>query len=592
MPPDTQPIQSLFQPFTSALTFAPLGLMKLREKNQKQHKLLEEAICSIGEETMKRKPVCLGLAAILVLASAIGARAQQQQNPPMFHVTMVARTIMAVNYQHRSGSTKVAFEGTPLLPLAKGNAKVDSKQGSLVISAEFKNLAPAQKFGAEYLTYVMWAITPEGKPSNLGEVLLNGTSSKLAASTPLQTFGMIVTAEPYFAVSQPSNVVILENAVRPDTMGNVEQVTANYDLVDRGNYTYDVSKTGGSITSLNPKIPLEVYEARNAVQIAQTAEAGKYAADTFAKAQGSLAQVESMLKNKGVDKKQVISAARDTVQTAADARQISLKRKEEERVAQEKAAAAEREAAAKAAADAAKAAADAAKQAADAAAAKQKIEELARQQADLQRAQAERDAAREAQARAEADAARLLAQQQEQLAREKEQAALQKEKEAQEAAARSEREKQELRARLLEQFNRVLPTTDTPRGLRVNMADVLFDTGKFALRPPAREALAKLSGIVLAHPGLRLQVEGHTDNVGGDEFNQSLSEKRATSVRDYLVQQGLDPGTITSEGFGKTMPTAGNDTPQGRQMNRRVEIIVSGEVIGTQIGGGAAAQQQ
>ena len=561
--------------------------MNFSRKNEKQQKLGTEATCSIGEETMNKKPACVIFATMVILASAVGAQAQQQQqqNPPMYHVTMVARTIMAVNYQHRSGSTKVAFEGTPLLPLAKGEAKVDSKQGSLVISAEFKNLTPAQKFGAEYLTYVLWAITREGKPSNLGEVLLNGTSSKLAGSTPLQTFGMIVTAEPYFAVSQPSNVVVLENAVRPDTIGNVEQVSANYDLVDRGNYTYDVSKAGESITSLNPKIPLEVYEARNAVQIARNAEAAKYAADTFSKAQTSLAQVESMLKNKGVDKKQVISAARDTVQTAADARQIALKRKEEERVAQEKAAAAEREAAAKAAADAAKASADAAKQAAETAAAKQKIEELARQQAELQKAQAERDAAREAQARAEADAARLLAQQQEQ-------AALQKEKEAQEAAAKSEREKQDLRARLLEQFNRVLPTTDTPRGLRVNMADVLFDTGKFALRPPAREALAKLSGIVLAHPGLRLQVEGHTDNVGGDEFNQSLSEKRATSVRDYLVRQGLDPGTITSEGFGKTMPTASNDTPQGRQMNRRVEIIVSGEVIGTQIGSAPTTQQQ
>jgi outer membrane protein OmpA-like peptidoglycan-associated protein len=140
---------------------------------------------------------------------------------------------------------------------------------------------------------------------------------------------------------------------------------------------------------------------------------------------------------------------------------------------------------------------------------------------------------------------------------------------------------------LLEQFNRILPTTDTERGLKVNMGDVLFDTGKYDLRPPAREALAKLSGIILAHPGLQLSVEGFTDSVGSDAFNQDLSEQRANEVRAYLVNQNLPQSAVTSRGFGKTMPISSNDTPQGRQQNRRVEIIVSGEVIGTKIGGPA-----
>lgn len=271
---------------------------------------------------------------------------------------------------------------------------MDSKQGPLVIRADFKDFEPAQKFGAEYLTYVLWAITPEGKPSNLGEVVLNGTKSKLNASTPLQSFGLMVSAEPYFAVSQASNGVVLENVVRADTAGTIDQVKANYELLERGQYVYDVSRKSQGFPSLDPKVPLEVYEARNAVQIAQAARAEMYAADAYSKAQTSLSNAENLLASKG-DKKQMIAAARDAVQTAADARQITLKRKEEERLAQEQAAAAAREAQAKAEVEAA--------------AAKQKQEEEARRAAEIQKLQAERDAAREAQARAEADAARVQA---------------------------------------------------------------------------------------------------------------------------------------------------------------------------------------
>lgn len=513
---------------------------------------------------------CVGFSALLLAAFARQAQASQQaEKKPFYQVTLVGRTITAINYQHRGGATRIDFQGTPLMPLAKGEAKVESKQGRIDIRAEFRNLQPAQRFGSEYVTYVLWAITPEGKPSNLGEVLLNGTYSKLSVTTPLQSFGLVVTAEPYFAVTQPSDVVVLENAIRPDTKATTEQISANYELIQRGQYTYDVSKAGSAMI-LDPNIPIEVYEARNAVLIARQAGAEKYAAETFTKAQNSLAQAEDLLRRKA-SKKEIAQASRKAVQTAADARGIALRRREDERIAQERAAAAEREARARGEAEAATA--------------RQRQEEEARRQAELQRQQAEeqqkqeearrqqaeREAAREAQARAEADVAR--------------QAALQKEAEAREAAARAEREKQELRAALLEQFNRILPTQDTPRGLMVKMSDVLFDTGKYNLRPPAREALAKLSGIVLGHPGLKLEIEGHTDSTGSLIFNQKLSEQRADSVRAYLIQEGLNPDSITSRGFGPSMPVAGNDTAKGRQLNRRVEIIVSGEVIGTKISG-------
>src|ERR1700683_3896590 len=296
--------------------------------------------------------------ALMIFCAAAGAQQSapapaQQGNQSIYNVTVVGKTVTAVSYQHRSGSTMIGFQGTPLLPLAKGDAKVDSKQGSIVVSASFKNLQTAQKFGKEYLTYVLWAITPEGKPNNLGELLLDGDKSKLTATTNLQTFGLIVAAEPYFAVNMPSDVVVLENVVRADTVGTAEQVTANYELMQRGTYTYDMSKAREPITDFSPKVPLEIYEARNAVSIAQSA---------------------------GAD-----SLAPDAVQTAADARAIAL-----QRAAQQKAAAQQ------AASQAAVAAADA----------KQKEEAAARQQAEIQKLQAERDAAQAAAARAQADAAR------------------------------------------------------------------------------------------------------------------------------------------------------------------------------------------
>jgi outer membrane protein OmpA-like peptidoglycan-associated protein len=513
----------------------------------------------------------IGFTVALCVAGLQGqsAAAQQpQNNTPVYQVRVVGNSVTAISYQHRSGSTDIGFQGTPLLAQAKGQGKVESKQGRLAISAEFKDLVPAQKFGAEYVTYVLWAITPEGKTNNLGEVLLNGTNSKIQVTTSLQTFGLIVSAEPYFAVNVPSNVVVLENVVVPGTSGTIEQVTAKYELLDRGQYTYDVSQENRNI-ALKANVPIEVFEARNAVAIARSIGAQQYASDAFSKAQSSLNDAETLLAHKG-DRKREIQAARDAVQNAADARQISIRRIEDEKATEAKAAEAQRTAQAQAEAAAS--------------AASQQQAQIAREQAELQKKQAEQQAEAEAQARAQADAARQLAEEKGKI----DQAAA---AQAQQAAARAEQEKQQLRATLLQQFNRILPTTDTPRGLRVNIADVLFDTGKYDLRAPAREALAKLSGIVVAHPGLKLQVEGYTDTVGSDTFNQTLSENRANSVRAYLINQAIDPTAIAAIGYGKSNPVASNDTATGRQQNRRVEIIISGEIIGTQIGHGNLPQQ-
>jgi len=482
----------------------------------------------------------------------------------------VSRSIQTVNYWAR-GSTKVDFRGTELMPRAEGEARIESRSGSLAIDADFKGLEDPTKFGPEYLVYVLWAITPEGRANNLGQAVVKDGKSKVAASTRLQTFGLIVTAEPYFAVTNPSDEVVLENQVRSDTKGAVDAVSTKFGLLERGHYK-DASLAA---LSMDAKVPLDIYQARNALRIAKWQKADKYAPEAFAKAERALAQAEDYQTRK--QKSAVPTAARQAVQMAEDARSVSLRRQAEEASENERRAAAEREAQAKAAQEAE----------AKARAIAQKQREEAEAEAARDKAAAEASAAAAAQAKAAEERARA-ASEAEARARA---AAEASEREAQEKAAadraaaeKSEAEKQQLRAKLLEQFNRVLPTKDSDRGLVVNMGDVLFDTGKSNLRPPAREALAKLSGIVLNYPSLRLVIEGHTDSTGSEEFNQKLSEQRAAAVRDYLVNQGLSMDSIVTRGLGMADPVGDNKTVAGRQQNRRVEIIASGEVIGTKIG--------
>src|SRR5499425_1755592 len=268
-----------------------------------------------------------------------------REDSPIFKLTVnvVERTTKAINYRHRSGSTKVDFRGTALLPNARGEAKVESKQGYIEIEVEFDDLQSATRFGPEYLTYVMWAITPEGRATNLGEVILNGTKSKLNVTTELQAFGLIVTAEPYFAVSQPSDVVVMENFVRKDTVGKIEEIDAKYELLKRGQYSVNVAPAELKPIPLEKGTPLDLHEARNAVRIARWAGADKDAAESFHKAEESLRQAETY-KARKAGTKPVVMSAREAVQTAEDARLIALKRQEEHRIAMERQAAADREA--------------------------------------------------------------------------------------------------------------------------------------------------------------------------------------------------------------------------------------------------------
>lgn len=466
--------------------------------------------------------------------------AEGQNGIYIYHVKVVQHDLDAVNYFNRSGSTSIGFQGTSLMPSARGEAKVESKTGKTDIEVKFQGLMQANGFGPEYLTYVLWAISADGKPQNLGELELAGDKASLQVSSSLQSFGMIVTAEPYFSVSQPSDVVVLQNVVNKHTTGVLQTVNVHYNLLPRGLY----ANTEGARSIPHPisdreHTPLALFEAYNAQRIAQAAGADKYSPDIMQEVATDLKNAQDIQDGKHRDVKMEFTYAREAVQRAEDARITTLRKKadEEKRQTQEAKVAAQQQAL-QAQAEADRAAMEKAK-------------------ADAARAQAEAEAA---EARAKAAEAQHVAQ-------------------ASQADAAATREK--LRA----QLNSVLATSENARGLIVNMSDVLFDTGKYTIKPSTQVSLAKVATILELYPGLKVQVEGYTDSVGGDDYNQKLSENRARAVSDFLTQNGVPSGNVSAAGYGKTHPVADNGTASGRAQNRRVNLVVSGDAIGVQTTG-------
>ena len=503
-----------------------------------------------------------------------GLLAQQPQPPvqmdpqPIYRVTVVSRTLQAVNYEHRSGPTRIDFQGTILLPRAKGDAIVESKRGRIAIDARFDHIDPPTKFGREYLTYVLWAITPEGRPHNLGEVLVNGSDkAKLQVTTDLQALGLMVTAEPYYSVTTPSDVVVLENVVRPDTIGRVEPVTARYELMPRGQYTMVMDRTQlhtvGPDTEVLPydryEAVLELYQAQNAVAIAQSFGADRYAPETFDKSRALLARAQD-LQARRQDTHMIVSAARESAQMAEDARSIAVKRRDRERLVGE------------------------ARQAQEAGHARLSAESEANQiraQAAADRAAADADRAEAERARAEAERDRSIA----------EQRALEAERarapvitvqsrgpviEAQPVPPKSAEARPQDRAQVLTQLNRVLSTRDTPRGLVATVPDSMFESGQGMLSPAAVNRVSGISPIVMGRAGLTVSVEGYVDDRGSRE----LSERRAQIVRETLISAGMNPDLIRAVGYGNERPLYSNAAAGGREGNRRVEIVISGPAIG------------
>ena len=424
---------------------------------------------------------------------------------PFYKVMVVQGSAKAINYKDLKSTTKIELKGTVLAQAASGVAKVKSDNGIIHIAAKVKDLPPASTLGGEFLTYVLWGISPEGRATNLGELVLKHGKCKVEVTEGLQTFGLVVTAEPYFAVCQPSDAVVMENLVPPEAMGHVELIEAKFELLKRGQYTLNLGATTPPV--MDEKVPFHVYQARNAVAIARAAGAPIFAGAAFGKAEDCLHQAEAV---DAKDKDRNIMA-REAIQRAEDARLISVQRQESQRVAMEK------------------------KLMED------KLEE-ARKEAALA-------------ASAEANAHKQ--------------------------AGLTQSENEALRSQLMEQFNAILQTRATARGLIVNMAGVLFPPGKAILAPEAREKLAKIAGILAAHKGLKIEADGYTDNTGKEAFNRQLSEKRAEVTRDFLVSQGVPSDAIIFRGHGEESPIATNETVEGRQENRRVELVVSGEGLAT-----------
>lgn len=477
-----------------------------------------------------------------------------------YHMRVVSHSTEAVDYRHK-GSTKVDLKGTDLSPEVRGDAKVEGTSGGVKIEASVEHLRPANSFGLAYLTYVLWAITPQGQPRNLGEMIVKGGKSSVHTTTDLQAFALIVTAEPDFAVAQPSDLIVAQNEIRRDTKGGIEPVDVTFQLISRDTYNSQVQPINSTVYDVSNKTPLDLLEARNAVRIAKDAGAQQYAASELQKAQDSLNRAEDYYRRKQ-GSGPIGTVAREAVQTAEEARLMSIKREQDEQAERERKAAADREAQAQA---------DAQAQQAAAAQAQAQAEQSQAQAAQAQRAQQQAE-----QARQQAE----LAQQQ----------AAQQAQQAEQARQQAENDKAQMRARMLQQLNQVLQTRDTARGLIVNMPDVLFDTGKADLKSSARERLAKVAGILIAYPDIRVEIDGYTDSTGSLEFNERLSQQRAESVRSFLASQGVNSSSITTQGFGPSDPIASNDTAAGRQQNRRVELVVSGSSIGQAVNQNAPDQ--
>src|ERR1019366_6041650 len=289
---------------------------------------------------MKHRLTICGSAVLFLTFSAAGQETTRQRaGVPIYNVTVIERTTKAINYD-RSGPTVIDFRGTVLMPEAKGEATVESKRGRTEIDVSVAHLAPPTRFGREYLTYTLWAITPEGAPHNIGEVIPNGSDkARMHVTTDLQAFGLIVTAEPYSASRQPSDVVVLENQVRPDTLGRIKEIQAKYELMPCGHYTWDVADKLKSNMAGMPTVSmdryealLELYEAQNAVGIARAGNAEQYAPQTLGKAEEQLAEAQRLQDSKAATSL-VVQVAREAAQTAEDARAIAEKRRQEEKVA-------------------------------------------------------------------------------------------------------------------------------------------------------------------------------------------------------------------------------------------------------------------
>jgi outer membrane protein OmpA-like peptidoglycan-associated protein len=438
-----------------------------------------------------------GAAAGLGLA-AVCAPAPAQSEP----------AIRAVHYPHLDGSTLIAFRGTDLEPGARGQAILRTRGGSLRMHAHFAGLGEATRFGPEYLTYVLWALSPQGRAVNLGEVVPVRGRAHLDAVVPMRTFALLVTAEPHFAVGRLSRAVILQNDLVKGSRLELADQEVRMEGLERWDYLQE--KVDGPMPE-EAGISRYVFQARNAVRLARADRADVLAPAEFASATRQLDRMEA---EPALDRPSATLLALETAQRAEDARLAAVRRQAATRLAEEKIRA---------------------------------DQALVR----LEAVQNQLDVLRSARQEGEAEGLRQAT-------------------EAQLA----------LRRRLQERLGAILHTRDTPEGLLATLTDVSFPSGSDRLSPLARERLAQVSGILLAHPGLHIRITGHTDGTGRPAFNERLSQARAEAVRRFLVQRGIPLHDLEAVGLAGTRPVASDGTVHGRSLNRRVDLIIRGTPIG------------
>ncbi len=478
------------------------------------------------------------LIAILVACSALCA-AQAEEGK--------ALRVQGTAITFPDGETvTVRLGGTARLLGSFGEAKVTRRLGNTELDIKLEGMKPALSFGGDFNTFVLWTISPEGLAFNTGEFVLRGAKSELKATTPLVTFAIFVTAEPHLLVKHPSGLFVLMNT--EDGLAEKKGVTTarfEYSNITTG-YAYKIDR----LTEIPPTdgtLRTERYQALLAVALARKVDASRYAPEEFARAQAALEETQQGFKQ-GMEEKRLTATAQQAIRSAVVARQLAEERAAREALDAERRAAREEEARL-----------SREKQAAEDTAARATLA-AERARSALEKSQAGLKLAEEAALKANVEADRLA-----------------REKLAAVKLAESAREQETaMHLRLGEALKRVAETRETERGLVVTLPGDLFEVRKPALRPKGREILSRIAGILLVIPEYRISVEGHTDTIGRSELNQRLSEDRAVSVGEFLVEAQFSPALITARGFGETRPVAPNLTEKDRGKNRRVEIVIEG----------------
>ena len=517
-------------------------------------------------------------APLLLGSSPFAFTAFAQRVEPVQAVKPVrdVREALGISYPE-SSTIDVLFRGTHRLPMAEGKAQVKREKGLTTINLKVDEIRPAQSFGGDFSTYVLWAVTPEGQTINAGELILNQDEKRVRATTPQQTFGMFVTAEPHFMVKTPSTFVVLETDRPKDSITG--QMLTNSQIRYKGfDGIYEAAREtlAAAPESDDHAVRSDMKQARVAVELAERAGAAQYAAPELAQAQADLEKMVAAVEAR-VDERNAMIMGQRVVRKAVEAQELAEARAFQAALDSERKERADQISSLETAIGAAKDEAEKARLETQRRQMQLEMEQAARatalqeaeaaamraRQAEQQALAARREADRSNMARTQAEAARTAAEQQAQL--------------AQQEAEMARAEQARIRERMESALSKVVETRETARGLIVNLPDILFDFGKANLKPDAREKLSKVCGILLVSPGYKLAIEGHTDSVGSDEFNQKLSENRASSVNAFLGECGMPPEEMTMAGFGESKPIDTNDTNAGRQKNRRVEIVIQDE---------------